>query len=847
MGDSRYEMEVDNQSEDGEIKKSPKKDPENFSFSEEEGADTTDSLDIKPPQAVIRHHKVNAPRRRDKHSERRDRKEDKERKSRHHDRGEERHRDKHRHRRHEMESLDRGERSDGSKRERERVDRIERIDSHSRDSSRHERKERNTGDRVLEDLRERLLDKRRERREDPREARESRREARLEEAREIREPRDRRDARMEEIRERHELRPDDGRERRDIRTDDRRHIRMIEEQYAEPEMIDRPEKRHKRSHKHDRVRDRDREKMDRENSHRDKHMRLMDMGNNEEDDVEVTEIPMLSKDPKEMTEQELRRERLLEADREMARRKEVSRLELEARRLKRGEKRALSPDMNPNASVVELSDESPSPVHSDDGRSRSAERSSEERRSNRHSSDSSESSSDDDDDEDDDDDSNESNKGSNDDSNEASDYNNPSPLSVERLAKSDHSEGGSPGHVDSNGAAKGEETEEKVTQVPELPPYLPAIQGCRSVEEFQCLNRIEEGTYGVVYRARDKRTEEIVALKRLKMEKEKEGFPITSLREINTLLKAQHPNIVTVREIVVGSNMDKIFIVMDYVEHDLKSLMETMKKKRQAFIPGEVKCLMQQLLRAVAHLHDNWILHRDLKTSNLLLSHRGVLKVGDFGLAREYGSPLRHYTPIVVTLWYRAPELLLGGKEYSTPIDMWSVGCIFAEFLSMEALFPGQSDQDQINRIFKELGTPNDRIWPGFSKMPLASKTVFSHYPVNNLRQRCRSSDLGIELLNKFLTYDPQQRVTAEDALKHSFFTEAPLPIDPKMFPTWPAKSELGVRTANNASPKPPSGGKEYKQLGDGDDVDINSSGFHMGLMEGSKPPQSGGGFHLKF
>lgn len=155
----------------------------------------------------------------------------------------------------------------------------------------------------------RLLDKRRERREDPRDARESRREARLEESREIREPRDRRDTRMEEIRERHELRPDDGRERRDIRTDDRRHIRMVDEQYPEPEMIDRPEKRHKRSHKHDRVRDRDREKMDRENSHRDKHMRAMEMDNNDEQDMEVTEIPMLSKDPKEMTEQELRRER----------------------------------------------------------------------------------------------------------------------------------------------------------------------------------------------------------------------------------------------------------------------------------------------------------------------------------------------------------------------------------------------------------------------------------------------------------------------------------------------------------------------------------------------------------
>ncbi|KAB0399480.1 hypothetical protein E2I00_015792, partial [Balaenoptera physalus] len=191
----------------------------------------------------------------------------------------------------------------------------------------------------------------------------------------------------------------------------------------------------------------------------------------------------------------------------------------------------------------------------------------------------------------------------------------------------------------------------------ELPKYLPALQGCRSVEEFQCLNRIEEGTYGVVYRAKDKKTDEIVALKRLKMEKEKEGFPITSLREINTILKAQHPNIVTVREIVVGSNMDKIYIVMNYVEHDLKSLMETMK---QPFLPGEVKTLMIQLLRGVKHLHDNWILHRDLKTSNLLLSHAGVLKVGDFGLAREYGSPLKAYTPVVVTLWYRAPELLLG-------------------------------------------------------------------------------------------------------------------------------------------------------------------------------------------
>ncbi|CAH1155862.1 unnamed protein product [Phaedon cochleariae] len=377
-----------------------------------------------------------------------------------------------------------------------------------------------------------------------------------------------------------------------------------------------------------------------------------------------------------------------------------------------------------------------------------------------------------------------------------------------------------------------------------LPPYYPAVQGCRSVEEFQCLNRIEEGTYGVVYRARDKRTEDIVALKRLKMEKEKEGFPITSLREINTLLKGQHPNIVTVREIVVGSNMDKIFIVMDYVEHDLKSLMETMRHKKQHFMPGEIKCLLRQLLRAVAHLHDNWILHRDLKTSNLLLSHKGILKVGDFGLAREYGSPLKGYTPIVVTLWYRAPELLLCAKEYSTPIDLWSVGCIFAELVQMNALFPGKSEVDQLNRIFKDLGTPSEKIWPGFNQLPAVKKMKFNEYPISNLRGKFNTlSEIGLGMLIKFLTYDPAQRVTAEKAMEHGYFTEPPLPIDPAMFPTWPAKSELGQKRALAASPKPPSGGGEYKKLGK--DGDEDGYGFRIGM--GVDRGRGGPGFSLKF
>ncbi|KAG1653220.1 Cyclin-dependent kinase 11B [Nymphon striatum] len=383
----------------------------------------------------------------------------------------------------------------------------------------------------------------------------------------------------------------------------------------------------------------------------------------------------------------------------------------------------------------------------------------------------------------------------------------------------------------------------------ELPSYYPAIQGCRSVEEFNCLNRIEEGTFGVVYRARDKKRNEIVALKRLKMENEKEGFPITSLREINTLLKAQHVNIVTCREIVVGSNMDKIYIVMDYVEHDLKSLMEGMK---QPFLIGEVKTLIIQLLRAVAHLHDNWILHRDLKTSNLLLSHKGILKVGDFGLAREYGSPLKPYTPIVVTLWYRAPELLLGTKQYSCPIDLWSVGCIMGEFLTLKPLFPGKSEGDQLAKLCNALGTPNDTIWPGFSELPLVKKIVLPHVQYNTLRGKFGSSldDSGFALLMKFLTYNPKKRVTAEEGLNQDWFNVAPKPVSPSLFPTWPAKSEQVHHRRTAQSPKPPSGGKEFKLLEEADEdpqtTSSDSNVFHMNFARGGSASK-GYGFTLKF
>lgn len=329
---------------------------------------------------------------------------------------------------------------------------------------------------------------------------------------------------------------------------------------------------------------------------------------------------------------------------------------------------------------------------------------------------------------------------------------------------------------------------------PNLLPYFPAIRGCRSVNEFRCLNKINEGTYGVVYRALDLKQRNIVAMKRLKLEKEKDGFPITSLREIKLLMMTRHPNVVTIKEVVVGASPDKVYMVMEYVEHDLKTLMDSMK---EAFTIGEVKTLMIQLLRGVQHLHDNWVIHRDLKTSNLLLSHSGILKIADFGLAREYGSPLKPYTPIVVTLWYRCPELLLGAKIYSTAVDMWSVGCIFGEFLLGKPVFSAKTEIDQLKCIFKTLGTPNDDIWPGVSELPAMNKNVFSKQPFNQLKKRfekCLFSEKGFNLMNGLLTYCPEKRMAADTALNHNFFEETPLPTQPSMFPTWPAKSEITTK-----------------------------------------------------
>lgn len=229
---------------------------------------------------------------------------------------------------------------------------------------------------------------------------------------------------------------------------------------------------------------------------------------------------------------------------------------------------------------------------------------------------------------------------------------------------------------------------------------VPTWQPCRSVERFHRLNAIEEGSYGYVSRAKQEETGDIVAIKKLKLDPIRDGgFPVTALREIQCLNAAKHRHIVDLREIFTGEGeaKDDVYLVMEFLEHDLKTLQEDMP---EPFMPSEVKTLLLQLGSAVEFLHDHWILHRDLKTSNILMNNRGEIKIADFGMARFVGDPPPpNLTQLVVTLWYRSPELLLGTTTYDGAVDMWSVGCIFGELLSKKPLLEAKNEVGQLGKV----------------------------------------------------------------------------------------------------------------------------------------------------
>ncbi|KAK1832323.1 kinase-like domain-containing protein [Podospora conica] len=388
---------------------------------------------------------------------------------------------------------------------------------------------------------------------------------------------------------------------------------------------------------------------------------------------------------------------------------------------------------------------------------------------------------------------------------------------------------------------------ERETQTPDITtkPKLLRFEGgtfgkCRSVENYDKLNDIEEGAYGWVARAKERATGKVVALKRLKIDpKDRSGLPVTGLREIQILKDCNHRNIVQLLEVVVGADTTKIeniFLVLEFLEHDLKSLLTTLP---HPFLASEVKTLLLQLASGLSHLHSHYILHRDLKTSNLLLSNRGRLKIADFGMARYVPSPPpQNLTSLVVTLWYRAPELLLGAPSYSSPVDLWSVGCIFGELLSAtgDPLLQGKNEVDQLALVFDLCGIPTEESWPGFRRLPNARGLRLPPASGNTIRARFPTlTAAGVELLAGLLALDPERRPTAREVLAHEYFRQDPRPKQEAMFPTYPSKAGQ-ERRRRRETPPPPTRGRA---------VELGAVDFR-GIFAGREKEEKGGGFSLR-
>ncbi|XP_041008740.1 cyclin-dependent kinase C-1-like isoform X1 [Juglans microcarpa x Juglans regia] len=331
--------------------------------------------------------------------------------------------------------------------------------------------------------------------------------------------------------------------------------------------------------------------------------------------------------------------------------------------------------------------------------------------------------------------------------------------------------------------------------------------GSRSVDCFEKLEQIGEGTYGQVYMAREIRTGEIVALKKIRMDNEKEGFPITAIREIKILKKLHHENVIKLKEIVTspGPETDEqgnqdgnkfkggIYMVFEYMDHDLTGLAD---RPGLRFTVPQIKCYMKQLLTGLHYCHVNQVLHRDIKGSNLLIDNEGNLKLADFGLARSFSTDhTGNLTNRVITLWYRPPELLLGATKYGPAVDMWSVGCIFAELLNGKPILPGKNEPEQLNKIFELCGSPDEINWPGVSKMPWYNNFKPSRPMKRRIREVFRHFDRhALDLLDSMLTLNPDKRISAQDALVAEYFWNDPLPCDPKSLPKYESSHEFQTK-----------------------------------------------------
>ncbi|TYH37555.1 hypothetical protein ES332_D12G049300v1 [Gossypium tomentosum] len=372
-------------------------------------------------------------------------------------------------------------------------------------------------------------------------------------------------------------------------------------------------------------------------------------------------------------------------------------------------------------------------------------------------------------------------------------------LSMEAGDRSGHNQMRISRIIDVTGGEKGAQV------VAGWPSWLAAVAGeaingwiPRTAESFEKLEKIGQGTYSSVYKARDLESNKIVALKKVRfanMDPESVRF---MSREIILLRRLDHPNVMKLEGLISSRVSGSLYLIFEYMEHDLAGLVATPGIK---FTEAQIKCYMQQLLRGLDHCHSRGVLHRDIKGANLLIDYNGNLKIGDFGLATLFRPNQKQtLTSRVVTLWYRPPELLLSSTDYGVAVDLWSSGCILAELFAGKPIMPGRTEVEQMHKIFKLCGSPSEEYWKR-SKLPHA--TIFKpQHPY----KRCVSETFKdfptnvLALLEVLLAIEPECRGTASSALESEFFTTNPLPCGPSNLPKYPPSKEFDVKLRDDES-----------------------------------------------
>ncbi|XP_024978326.1 protein IMPAIRED IN BABA-INDUCED STERILITY 1-like [Cynara cardunculus var. scolymus] len=324
-------------------------------------------------------------------------------------------------------------------------------------------------------------------------------------------------------------------------------------------------------------------------------------------------------------------------------------------------------------------------------------------------------------------------------------------------------------------------------------------------DTFQRLEKIGQGTYSSVYRARDTKTGRTVALKKVRFDNLQPESVKFMAREITILRRLDHPNVMKLEGIITSRLSRNIYFVFEYMEHDLSGLLSSPDIK---FSDSQIKCYMRQLLNGIEHCHSLGVLHRDIKTANILVNNEGLLKIADFGLANFHAPrSKRSLTSHVVTLWYRPPELLLGCTRYGMYVDLWSIGCVFAELFLGRPILKGRTEVEQLHKIFKLCGTPADDGYWNKSKLPLAAMFKPHHAYESTLRERCKDlPETAVDLLDTFLSVEPCKRGTARSALRSEYFNTKPYACDPASLPKYPPNKEIDAKIRAESCRKNPVG-----------------------------------------